>query len=78
VLLRQGPGPLAVPELPDARGEAVDVAGTPGVLRARGMAFLVWERGDRAFGLQVRGTPDPPTDALRIAASIPASLPGMP
>ena len=78
VLLRQGPGPLAVPELPDARGEAVDVAGAPGVLRARGMAFLVWERGDRAFGLQVRGTPDPPADALRIAASIPAALPGMP
>lgn len=70
VLLRQGPAPLAVPELPDARGTLVDIAGVQGVLRARGMAFLVWERGDRAFGLQVRGTPDPPADAVRVAASI--------
>ena len=35
-------------------------------------AWSCWERGDRAFGLQVRGTPDPPADALRVAASIPA------
>lgn len=70
VLLRQGPAPLAVPELPDARGTAVDIAGVQGVMRSRGMAFLVWERGDRAFGIQVRGTDDPPEDALRIAASI--------
>jgi hypothetical protein len=70
VLLRQGPAPLAVPELPDGRGSAVDIGGVQGVLRARGMAFLVWERGDRAFGLQVRGTEDPPADALRVAASI--------
>ena len=70
VLLRQGPAPLAVPELPDARGTAVDIAGVQGVLRARGMAFLVWEHGDRAFGLQVRGTDDPSADAVRVAASI--------
>lgn len=70
-LLRQGPAPLAVPERPDERGSAVDVGGATGVMRARGMAFLVWERGDRAFGLQVRGTGDPAADATRIAASIP-------
>lgn len=70
-LLRQGPAPLAVPELPDDRGAAVDIGGAQGVLRARGMAFLVWERGARAFGLQVRGTDDPSADAVRIAASIP-------
>lgn len=70
VLLRQGPAPLATPELADARGRAVDLAGVQGVLRDRGMAFLVWERGDRAFGLQVRGTHDPSADGVRIAASI--------
>ncbi len=78
VLLRQCPGPLASPETPDARGTEVDVAGVPGVMRARGMAFLVWERGDRAFGLQVRGTTDPEADALAIAESIPAPPGAMP
>ena len=78
VLLRQCPGPLASPEMPDGRGTAVDVDGVTGVMRARGMAFLVWERGDRAFGLQVRGTGDPEADALAIAASIPASADAMP
>lgn len=78
VLLRQCPGPLASPETPDGRGVAVDVGGVTGVMRARGMAFLVWERGDRAFGLQVRGTDDPEADALRIAISIPASPGAMP
>ncbi len=73
VLLRQCPGPLASPEVPDGRGRAVDVGGVQGVMRARGMAFLVWERGDRAYGLQVRGTGDPPADAVRIAESIPAA-----
>ena len=47
-------------------------------MRARGMAFLVWERGERAFGLQVRGTRDPEADALAIAESIPASPGPMP
>ncbi|MFM9019120.1 MAG: hypothetical protein ACKORG_06705 [Actinomycetota bacterium] len=56
----------------------MDVGGVPGVMRARGMAFLVWERGDRAFGLQVRGTGDPEADALAIAVSIPASPDAMP
>ena len=78
VLLRQCPGPLASPETPDARGTEVDVGGVLGVMRARGMAFLVWERGDRAFGLQVRGTADPEADALAIATSIPASPDAMP
>lgn len=71
VLLRQGPGPLAVPEQADARGREVDVGGATGVLRSRGMAFLVWERGDRAFGLQVRGTADPDADAVAVARSVP-------
>ncbi len=75
VLLRQGPGPLAVPEQADARGQEVDVGGSTGVLRARGMAFLVWERGDRAFGLQVRGTRDPESDALAVARSIAGESP---
>ncbi len=78
VLLRQCPGPLAVPELPDARGTEVDIAGVRGVLRARGIAFLVWERADRAFGVQVSGTADPAADAVRIAASIAAPPAGMP
>jgi len=78
VLLRQCPGPLASPETPNGRGVEVDVGGVPGVMRARGTAFLVWERGDRAFGLQVRGTGDPQADALAIAASIPASPDAMP
>lgn len=72
VLLRQGPGPLAVPEQADARGREVAVGDATGVLRSRGMAFLVWERGDRAFGLQVRGVDDPDAVAVRVASSIPA------
>lgn len=73
VLIRQCPGPLAVPELPDARGRAVDVNGHPGVLRGRGrgMSFVVWEAGDRAFGIQVRGLDDIDEVALRVARSIP-------
>lgn len=70
VLLRQGPGPLAVPERPDGWGRAVDVHGGLGVMRTRGMAFLVWESGDRAFGIQVRGLPGPEEVALRVARSI--------
>ncbi len=77
VLLRQGPGPLAVPEQPDARGRAVDVNGDPGVIRARGMVFLVWEAGDRAFGLQVRSIDGAEDVALAVARSIPAPSPPM-
>ena len=79
VLLRQAPAPLAVPERPDGRGQAVAVGPATGVLRSRGMAFLVWEHADRAFGLQVRGTADPAADALAIARSISgtADSPGM-
>jgi|GEM_PF-511393 len=77
ILLRQCPAPLAVPETPDARGHAVDVNGHDGVMRARGMAFLVWEAGDRAFGLQVRGTEDAEATALAVARSIPASGTGI-
>lgn len=78
VLLRQCPGPLASPEMPDERGTAIDIGGVTGVMRARGMAFLVWEREDRAYGLQVRGTGDPEADAVRIAASIPTCADAMP
>lgn len=74
VLLRQCPAPLAVPELPDARGRAVDINGRAGVLRGRGrgMSFVVWEAGDRAFGIQVRGLDHIDDVALRVARSIPA------
>jgi hypothetical protein len=73
VLIRQCPGPLAVPELPDGRGREVDIAGVPGVLRGRGrgMAFVVWEQGGRAFGLQARGLDDIDDVALAVARSIP-------
>jgi len=73
ILIRQCPGPLAVPELPDARGREVDIAGVPGVLRGRGrgMAFVVWEQGGRAFGLQARGLDDIDDVALAVARSIP-------
>ena len=73
VLLRQCPGPLAVPELPDARGQAVDIGEVTGVLRGRGrgMAFVVWEQGGRAFGLQARGLDDIDAVALAVARSIP-------
>lgn len=77
VLLRQGPGPLAVPEQPDARGRAVDVNGGAGVIRTRGMVFLVWEAGDRAFGLQVRSIDGAEAVALAVARSIPAPSPPM-
>lgn len=75
VILRQAPAPLAQPERPGPRARAVDIRGHRGVLRARGMALLVWETPVRAFGLQVRGVPDPVEAALRIARSIP-SMPG--
>jgi len=77
ILLRQCPAPLAVPETADARGRAVDVNGHGGVMRVRGMAFLVWEAGDRAFGLQVRGTGDNEETALGVARSVPAPATGI-
>ncbi len=73
VLIRQGPAPLAVPELPDAQGRAVDIGGRMGVIRGRGMSFLVWETLTRAFGLQAHGFPDTEAVALRVARSIPES-----
>ncbi|MSO44502.1 MAG: hypothetical protein EXQ74_04235 [Thermoleophilia bacterium] len=78
VLLRQCPGPLAIPETPDARGRAVMIGDAHGVMRARDMAFLVWEADERGFGIQVWGTRDPEADALRIATSIPVTAPGIP
>ena len=73
VLIRQCPGPLAVPELPDERGRAVEINDVMGVLRGRGrgMSFVVWEQGDRVFGLQARGLDDIDEVALAVARSIP-------
>lgn len=73
VLLRQAPGPLAVPESPDGRGRAEIIHGRVGVMRGRGQAFLVWEAGNRAFGLQVRGVDSPEDVALHVARSIPVA-----
>ena len=73
MLIRQCPGPLAVPELPDARGREVEIGAVKGVLRGRGrgMAFVVWEQGGRAFGLQARGLDEIDDVALAVARSIP-------
>jgi len=70
VLLRQAPAPLASPDPGGRLAQPVDVAGVPGVLRGRGLVTLVWERDDRAFGLQVRGLPDAVDVALRVARSV--------
>lgn len=77
ILLRQGPAPLAVPERTDGRGRAVDIHGHIGVLRNHGVVFLVWEAGDTAFGLQVRGLDAPEDVALRVARSVPARPTGL-
>lgn len=71
VLLRQALAPLASPDPGGRLAQVVDVAGVPGVLRGRGLVTLVWERGDRAYGLQVRGMTDAVEVALRVAGSVP-------
>ena len=71
VLLRQAPAPLASPDPGGRLATEVDVSGVPGVLRGRGLVTLVWERAERAFGLQVRGLEDAVAVALRVARSVP-------
>jgi hypothetical protein len=70
VLLRQAPAPLASPDTGGRGAREVPVGGATGVLRGRGLATLVWETPERAFGLQVRGMPGAEEVALRVARSV--------
>jgi len=70
VLLRQCPAPLASPDTGGRDARPVEVGGSPGVLRGRGLVTLVWETPDRAFGIQVRGVAMGEETALRVARSI--------
>lgn len=70
VLLRQCPAPLASPDPGGRDTRAVEVGGSPAVLRGRRLVTLVWETPERAFGLQVRGTSLGEETALRVARSI--------
>lgn len=77
VLLRQTPAPLASPDTGAHGARQVDVAGVGGMLRGRGLATLVWETEERAFGIQVRGMSGSEDIALRVARSVgPENLPG--
>jgi hypothetical protein len=71
VLLRQAPAPLASPEQAVPGSREVEVMGAVGVLRGRRWATLVWETGERAFGIQVQRMDEAPEVALRVARSIP-------
>jgi hypothetical protein len=75
VLLRQAPAPLASPDSGGSGARAVEVGDVAGVLRGRGMATLVWETPERAFGLQLRGIDDGEGLALRVARSIRPDVP---
>lgn len=70
VLLRQAPAPLASPDTGGRGARQVAVGDVSGVLRGRGLATLVWEGPDRAFGLQVRGVAAGEEVALRVARSV--------
>ena len=71
VLVRQTPGPLANPDPGGVRVEQVAVGHAHGLLTSRGrFATLVWETGDRAFGVQVVGVDTPADVALRVATSL--------
>ena len=71
VLLRQTPGPLANPDPVQARSAPVDIGDAVGRLMTRGrFATLVWEAGDRAFGIQVSGIDGPGDVAVRVARSM--------
>ena len=70
VLLRQAPPPLAAPDIGGARAREEAIGAARGVLRGRGLATLVWETEERAFGLQVRRIADADRVALRVARSI--------
>lgn len=70
ILVRQAPAPLASPDTGGAGAEEVAVGDARGVLRGRRLVTLVWETGERAFGLQLRGIEDGEEIALRVARSI--------
>ncbi|MDX6555606.1 MAG: hypothetical protein QOD86_1801 [Miltoncostaeaceae bacterium] len=70
VLVRQAPAPLASPDTGGRGAREVPVGDAMGVLRGRGLATLVWETPERAFGVQVRGMPQAVEVALRVARSI--------
>ena len=70
ILLRQAPAPLASPDTGGGGARAVEVGEWPGILRGRRLVTLVWETGERAFGLQVRGMADAEEVAMRVAASV--------
>ena len=70
VLLRQAPAPLASPETGGRGAREVPVGDATGVLRGRGLATLVWETPERAFGLQVRGMQGAEEVALRVARTV--------
>jgi hypothetical protein len=70
VILRQAPAPLASPELPGRGSREVRIGEATGVLRGTRLATLVWETGERAFGIQVLRVADAPEVALRMARSI--------
>lgn len=71
VLLRQAVAPLASPDPGGALASSMDVNGAEGILRGRGLATLVWQTADRAFGIQVRGVEDAVVVARDVARAIP-------
>src|SRR5262245_5154029 len=72
LLLRQAPAPLASPDPGGPRVREVQIGAATGILRGRWLVTLVWETGERAFGLQARRLPDAEAAALRVARSVPA------
>lgn len=73
LLLRQAVAPLASPDPGGAHAHPVDVNGVVGAMRGRGLATLVWQTGERAFGVQVRGMEDAVAIARDVARSIPSA-----
>ena len=71
VLVRQAPAPLMSPDLLGAGAREVDINGVPGILRGRHLATVVFEMGERAFGVQVQRMTGGEEIALRVARSIP-------
>ena len=70
VLLRQAPAPLASPDTGGRGARPATVGDAEGSCAGPRLVTLVWERPERAFGLQVRGMPDGEEVALRVARSI--------
>lgn len=71
VLLRQTVAPLASPDPGGALAQPMEVNGAPGVLRGRGLATLVWQTHERAYGIQVRGMDDAVVVARDVARAVP-------